>query len=168
MTGRVRTQGIGPFNSSPPSAAYMRQWTGPSLVQVMAWRRIGDKLAYCQLDSWEQISVKFESEFCHFRSRKCIWTCRLPKWRPFCPEEDELSKGVVGTKPLHVTIITNETRGTQTPAAESDSKCIKFNFWKALGYLVHKMFANLCRPQSIDLVSTANGNEGICKKCKFC
>ena len=23
-------------------------------------------LAYCQLDSWEHISVKFESEFCHF------------------------------------------------------------------------------------------------------
>ena len=63
----------------------------------MAWRRIGTKqlpepmLAYCQLDSWEQISVKFESEFYHFRSRKCIWKCCLPKWLPFCPGEDELS-----------------------------------------------------------------------------
>ena len=47
-------------------------------------------LAYCQLDSWEQISVKFESEFYHFHSRKCIWNCRLPKWRPFCPGRDEL------------------------------------------------------------------------------
>ena len=52
------------FNSSPPSAAYMRQWTGPSLVQVMACRLIGAKplpepiLSFCQLDSWEQISVK--------------------------------------------------------------------------------------------------------------
>ena len=26
-----------PVNSSPPGAAYMRQWTGSSLVQVMAW-----------------------------------------------------------------------------------------------------------------------------------
>ena len=53
------------FNSSPPSAAYMRQWTRPSLVQVMACRLFGVKplpepiLAYCQLDCWQQISVKF-------------------------------------------------------------------------------------------------------------
>ena len=42
-------------------------------------------LAYCQLDSWEQISVKFQSEFYHFHSRKCIWKCCLPEWRPFSP-----------------------------------------------------------------------------------
>ena len=82
--------------SSPHSAAYMRQWTGPSLVQVMACRLFGAKplpepmLAYCQLDSWEHISVKFESELYHFRSWKCIWKCLLPKWRPFCPGGDEL------------------------------------------------------------------------------
>ena len=28
---------------------------------------------------------KIESEFYHLHSRKCIWNCRLPKWRPFCP-----------------------------------------------------------------------------------
>ena len=27
-------------------------------------------LAYCQLDSWEQTSVKFESEFYHFHLKK--------------------------------------------------------------------------------------------------
>ena len=59
-------------NSSPPSAAYMRQWVGSSLVQVMASRLFGAKplpepmLAYCQLDSWKYISVKFEPEFYHF------------------------------------------------------------------------------------------------------
>ena len=48
----------------------------PTMVQVRACRLVGAKplqkpfLAYCQLDSWEQISVKFESEFNHFRSRK--------------------------------------------------------------------------------------------------
>ena len=79
------------INSSPPSAAYMRQWTGPSLVQVMACCLFGTKplpepmLAYCQLDSWERISVTFESEFYHFHSRICIWKSRLPKWRPCCP-----------------------------------------------------------------------------------
>ena len=41
------------FNSSPLSAAYMCQWIGSTLVQVMAWRRTGAKplptpmLIYC-------------------------------------------------------------------------------------------------------------------------
>ena len=79
------------INPSPPSAACMRQWPGSALVQVMACRLFGAKpfpepmLAFCQFDSREKKSVKFESEFSHFRSRKCIWNCRLPKWRPFCP-----------------------------------------------------------------------------------
>ena len=57
------------INSSPSSAAYIRQWSGPALVQVMACRLFGANTlhepmqAYCQLDPWEQISVKFESEF---------------------------------------------------------------------------------------------------------
>ena len=85
------------INSSHPSAAYMRQWTGSALVQVMACRLFGAKLlpepmlAYCQLDSWEQISVKLEWEFFHFHSRKCIGNCRLPKWRPLCPGGNELN-----------------------------------------------------------------------------
>ena len=45
-------------------------------------------LVYCKWDSREQISVKFESEFYHFHSRKCISKCRLPEWRPFCPWGD--------------------------------------------------------------------------------
>ena len=66
-------------NSSPPSAAYMHQWAGSSLVQVKACRLFGAKplpepmLTYCQIDSWEQILVKFKWEFYHFHSRKCIW-----------------------------------------------------------------------------------------------
>ena len=53
------------INSSPPSAAYMRQLIGSALVQVMACRLFGDKplpepmLEYCQLDPNEQTSVKF-------------------------------------------------------------------------------------------------------------
>ena len=67
----------------------MHQWIGSALLQIMACRLFGAKplsepmLAYCQLDSWEQISVK--SEFYHFHSRKCIWKCRLPIWQTFCP-----------------------------------------------------------------------------------
>ena len=55
------------INSPPPSAAYMRRWNGSALVQVMACRLSGAKplpepmLPYCQLDPWEQTSVKVES-----------------------------------------------------------------------------------------------------------
>ena len=38
------------FNSSPPSATYMRQWIGSALVQIMVCRLFGAKLGYCQLD----------------------------------------------------------------------------------------------------------------------
>ena len=80
------------LNLSPPSAAYMHQWIGSALVQIMACRLFGAKplpepiLAYCQLDYWEYISVKFESKLYNFHSRKCNSKCRLPKW-PFCPGE---------------------------------------------------------------------------------
>ena len=74
-------------NSSPPNATYMRRWTGSALVQIMACRPVGAKplsepmLPYYQLDTWEQISVKFKSEFDHFHSRKYIWKCSLPgRW----------------------------------------------------------------------------------------
>ena len=60
-------------NSCPPKAAYMRQCIGSALVQVMAWRWTGNKplpepkLPYCQLNSWEQISVKFKSKSFSFK-----------------------------------------------------------------------------------------------------
>ena len=50
----------------------MGQWTGSALVQIMASCLFSAKplskqmLDCCQLDSWEQISVKFESELHHF------------------------------------------------------------------------------------------------------
>ena len=65
------------INLSPPSA-YMRQWSGSSLVQVMACRLFGDKplnepmLAYYQLDSWEHILEKIESESIIFIKENAI------------------------------------------------------------------------------------------------
>ena len=53
------------INLSPSSPAYMRQWIGSALLQIMACRLFGVKplskpmLGYCQLDSWEQVSIKF-------------------------------------------------------------------------------------------------------------
>ena len=85
-----------PLTHLPASAAYMRLGTGSALAQIMACRLFGAKslpgpmLWYCQLDTWEQISVKYKSEFYHFHSRKCIWKCRLSKWQPFCSEGDAM------------------------------------------------------------------------------
>ena len=97
ITNIIGSDDFAPFsklqhiNLPPLSAAYMHQWTGSALVQVKAWCLFGTKplpepvLAFCQLDSWEQLPVKFELEFYHFRSRKC-----LPKWRPLGPGGAEL------------------------------------------------------------------------------
>ena len=95
------------------------------LIQVMACRLFGAKpvpepmLAYCQLDSREQISVKFEVEFYHFYSRKCISNCHMPKWRSFCPRRDELIKGTLEVKLLcvrdcvwHNSLLTPRTKYT--------------------------------------------------------
>ena len=67
-------------NSSPLSAAYMRQGTGSALVPIMACRLFGAKplfrpmLGYCQLDHWEHTLVQI-----------------LSKYKPFCPGWDELN-----------------------------------------------------------------------------
>ena len=68
-TNDIETDGLPTFidivNSSPPGAAYMHQWIGSALVQIMAWRLFGAKplskpmLSYCQLDPWGQTSLKF-------------------------------------------------------------------------------------------------------------
>ena len=53
------------FNSSSPSAAYMHQWTGSALVQIMACPLFGTKplskpmLGYCQLDPMNKLQWKF-------------------------------------------------------------------------------------------------------------
>ena len=65
------------------SAAYMRQWIGSTLVQIMACRLFGAKslsepvLGYCRLDPKEQTSVKLQSKYGAFYSRKRIWKYRL-------------------------------------------------------------------------------------------
>ena len=65
----------------------------------MACRLLGAKplskpmLDYWQLDPLEQISVKLQSKYTTFRSRKCIWKYCLwngTLWQPFCPGGEEL------------------------------------------------------------------------------
>ena len=45
-------------------------------------------LGYCQLDTWEYISVKFESKFI-FIQQNAIENVVCQKCRPFCPGGDE-------------------------------------------------------------------------------
>ena len=81
------------FNSSPPSAAYIRQWTGLVLVQIMACRLDGAKplseplLTYCQLDPKEHISITFYSKLKYLHSRKMRWNMSCA----FFPRGDELN-----------------------------------------------------------------------------
>ena len=71
-------------NSSPPSAAYIRQWIGSEMVQIMACRLFGTKplskpmLSCCWLGPWAPTSMKFQSKYKTFHSRKKnIKKCRL-------------------------------------------------------------------------------------------
>ena len=57
----------------------MCQWIGSALVQIMACHLFGAKplskpmLGYCQLNPKQQTSVKFQSKYKTFHSRKYIW-----------------------------------------------------------------------------------------------
>ena len=70
-------------NSSPPSAACMRRWAGSALVQIMACRLEDANpfselmQTYYQLETKEQISMKFYLRFKYFHSANSVWTCRL-------------------------------------------------------------------------------------------
>ena len=58
-------------------------WTRSALVQVMARCLFDTKpllepmLTYCQSDTYEHTSEKFELKYKTFHSQKCIWKCRL-------------------------------------------------------------------------------------------
>ena len=75
------------FNSSPSSAAYVRQWTGSILV-------LSHYLNWCWfIVNWtpgKNIQWNSNRNSIIFLSEKCIWYCRLPKLRPFWPGGDEL------------------------------------------------------------------------------
>ena len=79
-----------PFNSPSHRAAYMCQWTGSALVQIMTCCLFSAKplpkpmAVYCQFDPWEQNSVKFKSFMeMHLKTSSV-------KWQPFYPGGDEL------------------------------------------------------------------------------
>ena len=75
----------------------MRQLTKPPLIQITACRRFATKplsepkLAYYWSNPWEQISVKFESQYDNFHMKKMNLNMSSPKWRPFCLDLNVLS-----------------------------------------------------------------------------
>ena len=82
--------------SSPPSAAYMRQWSGSALVQIIACRLFGAKPS---LNQWVIIvhwavrnkhQWNFNQNTNLFINDNAFELCRLPKWRLFCLGGDEL------------------------------------------------------------------------------
>ena len=87
-------------NSSPPSAAY--------LYASVKWVSIGSGNGLSsvrrQAITWNEVdlfaigpSVKFEWKCKTFHSWKCIFKCRLRKWRPFCLGRDELTRWSLGS-----------------------------------------------------------------------
>ena len=84
-------------SSSPPWAAYMRQWIELALVQIMACRLFSteplSKLmrGYSQLDPYEHTSMNYQSKFKTFYSRKCTWKYCLRNGNTFFQEGDELT-----------------------------------------------------------------------------
>ena len=61
-----------------PVDIFISQWTGSSLVKVMACHLCGAKplsepiMTYCQLDPWKLTLVKFQTKYRSFLPRKCI------------------------------------------------------------------------------------------------
>ena len=93
------------LNSSPPSAAYMRQWIGSALVQIMACRLFGAKplskplLGYCQLNPQEQTSSETLIKIQKFSFTKIHLKISSAKWWPFCRGGDELMHWLQGSSP---------------------------------------------------------------------
>ena len=85
------------INPSPPSAAYMRQWIGSTLVQIMASGLYGTKplskpvLGYCQLGTnFSKFLIKIQI----FSFMKMHQKILSAKWRPFCRGGDEVISGM--------------------------------------------------------------------------
>ena len=81
---------------SPPSVAYMHQWIGSTLVQIMACRLFDAKplskpmLDYCQLALRKNFSETLVKNWT-FSFRKMHLIMPSAKCRPFCPWEYELT-----------------------------------------------------------------------------
>ena len=92
----------------PPSAAYMRRWTGVALVQIMAWHRTGDKpLPAPVLIHWT-LDLGNKHRWNSYRNTKVFIhkkAFEYAKWLPFCPGGDELNYILAWLRSRHVYMI---------------------------------------------------------------
>ena len=71
----------GLIKTSPPSAAYMHQWTGSALVQIITCHLLGTKPLHNQclvIVKWtlrNNLQWNF-NQIQNFHSQKCIWKCK--------------------------------------------------------------------------------------------
>ena len=85
------------FNSSPPSAAIMHQWTESALVQIMA----------CRLDDAKPLSEPMLT-YCRL-GPKMRFNMLSAKWRPFCTGGgDELTLVIPELYILYIPCITKK------------------------------------------------------------
>ena len=80
------------FNSSPPSAAYMRKWTRSALFQnrwqAITWTNAELLSIGLLVTNFSEILIKIRN----FSFIKIHLKMSSSKWRPFCPGGDELTK----------------------------------------------------------------------------
>ena len=127
-------------NSPPSCAAYMRQWTGSSLVQIMACRLFGAKplpqpmLTYYQLDPHWQISKKFESTykptlsfltFVHLKKKYCMpLCCKAHDWLFLIPNKKMSVFACERIKMLHLGRASLDRCREAINSLKSDDACL--------------------------------------------
>ena len=159
--------------ASMTKSSYIHQYNIPTLVQIMACRLFSTKpisepmLAYCQLDPWEQSSVKFLSKFKYFHSRKCVWEC-LENGGPFvsasmCYSMDQAhiwtNAGILLIGPLGTRVQWNFNRNSNIFIQEN-----------AFENVVWKMVTILSRHQCVDPWIKLMGlikAKPVCYKCSY-
>ena len=73
------------INSSPPGAAYMRQWMGSTLVQIKACRLFGWVIGLLSIGPLGTNFNKILIELQNFSFMIMHLKILSVKWRPFCP-----------------------------------------------------------------------------------
>ena len=85
------------FNTSPPSAAYMRQWIESALGQIMACRLFSTKRLSKPILGYGQKGIKFSEILFIIQSfsfTKMPLKISSAKWRPFCPGGNKLNNPI--------------------------------------------------------------------------
>ena len=83
------------LKTSPPSAAYMRRWTGSALIQIMACllfsaKPLPEPMLFLSIGPLRKNLSEILIEIKIFSFMKIHLKMSSAKWRPFCPGWDEL------------------------------------------------------------------------------